>query len=160
MDRSENSSGRLGLNPDRRRGNEISNPIVTDSSQVVNRDWEWRAGAPETPGTASAILTLAANQNAPYRVAPTKFGHSGFTLTQLKRVGNVAIYVQTKRRQPPAYEVVLIQKYEAYSAFGKEYPAGECYPSSEQWGTYGFTYRTTEGAERKFLELTGERRPS
>ena len=82
------------------------------------------------------------------------FGQSGFTLTQLKRAGRVAIYVQAKRRQPPAYEVVLIRKHEAYTAFGKEIPAGECYPSSEQWGLCGFTYRTIEAAERKFRELT------
>jgi hypothetical protein len=102
----------------------------------------------------SAINTLPEGQNAPYRVVSAEFRQSGFTLTQLKRVGDVAIYVQAKRRQPPAYEVVLIRKHEAYLAFGKGIPAGECYPSSEQWGVKGFTYRTIEAAECKFRELT------
>lgn len=102
----------------------------------------------------SAINTLPANQNAPYRVVPAEFRQSGFTLTQLKRAGNIALYVQTKRRQTPAYEIVLLRKHEAYTAFGKEISAGECYPSSEQWGVKGFTYRSIEAAERRFRELT------
>jgi hypothetical protein len=112
------------------------------------------SGESEPLELGSAIMTLPANQNAPYRVVSAEFRQSGFTLSLLKRAGNVAIYIQTKRRQPQAYEVVLIRKHEAYIAFGKEIPAGECYPSSEQWGVKGFTYRTIEAAERKFRELT------
>jgi hypothetical protein len=113
------------------------------------------SGESELSERGSAIMTLLDNQNAPYRVVSTEFRHSGFTLTRLKRAGNVAIYKQTKRRQPPAYEVVLFREHEAYTAFGKEISAGECYPSSEQWGLYGFTYRSIEEAERKFVELIG-----
>jgi hypothetical protein len=100
-----------------------------------------------------AMMTLAADQNAPYRVVATVFRHSGFTLTQLKRVGDVAIYRQAKSGLPDAYEVVLIEKHEGYTAFGKDIPAGEYYPSSAQWGLCGFTFRTLQEAERKFLEL-------
>ena len=113
------------------------------------------SGESEPSEQGSAIMTLPDVQNAPYSVASTEFGHCGFTLSQLKRAGNVAIYIQTKRRQPQAYEVVLIRKHEAYIAFGKGIPAGECYPSSEQWGVKGFTYRTIGAAERKFSMLTG-----
>ena len=42
----------------------------------------------------SAINTLPDNQNAPYRVVSAEFRQSGFTLTQIKRAGNGAIYIQ------------------------------------------------------------------
>jgi hypothetical protein len=125
--------------------------FVNADRQLLDR----RGGVePSEPG--SAIKTLPDNQNAPYRVVSAEFRQAGFTLTQLKRAGNVAIYIQTKMRQPPVYEVVLIREHEAYTAFGKEIPAGECYPSSEQWGVKGFSYRTIGAAERKFSELTGD----
>jgi hypothetical protein len=105
---------------------------------------------------SAAVYTLAANQNAPYRVVDIAFRQSGFNHTRLKRVGHVAIYRQSKSGLPDAYEVVLIQKHEAYSAFGKDIPAGEHYPRSEQWGASGFTFPSLEYAERKFRELTGK----
>jgi hypothetical protein len=105
---------------------------------------------------SAAIMTLGDNQNAPYRVVDIAFRHSGFTLTQLKRVGDVAFYRQSKSGLPDTYEVVLIQKHEAYSAFGKDIPAREHYPRSEQWGSCGFTFRTLKDAERKFGELAGK----
>jgi hypothetical protein len=102
----------------------------------------------------SAIMTLGANQNAPYKIAATVFGYSGFTLTQLKRAGNVAIYKQTKGKQSPAFEVVIIRRTEAWTAFGKEFPGSEYYPVNKDWGTYGFTFSAIKDAERKFVELT------
>jgi hypothetical protein len=48
---------------------------------------------------------------------------------------------------------VLIEKHEGYTAFGKDIPAGEYYPSSTQWGLCGFTFCTLQEAVRKFLEL-------
>jgi hypothetical protein len=107
--------------------------------------------------SCSAINTLAVNQNAPYARLSGEFRQSGFTLTRLKRVSNVAIYQQTKKKQAPAFEVVIIRRREASTAFGKEFPATECYPHNEDWGTYGFTYRTLEEAERKFREVARTR---
>jgi hypothetical protein len=97
-----------------------------------------------------AIHTLPANQNAPHRVVDIAFRHSGFEHTQLKRIGDVAIYRQSKSGLPDAYEVVLIEKHEGYTAFGKDIPAGEYYPSSTQWGLCGFTFCTLQEAVRKF----------
>jgi hypothetical protein len=110
------------------------------------------SGESELSERGSAIMTLPNNQNAPYRVAATVFGYSGFTLTQLKRAGSVAIYKQTKGKQSVSFEVVIIRKAEAWTAFGKEFPATEYYPANEDWGLYGFTYRAIEDAERKFAE--------
>jgi hypothetical protein len=103
-------------------------------------------------------MTLGANQNAPYRVVDIAFRHSGFEHTQLKRIGDVAIYRQSKSGLPDAYEVVLIEKHEGYIAFGKDIPASEYYPSSAKWGACGFTFRSREDAERKFKELVGKQK--
>src|SRR6266404_3390430 len=109
-----------------------------------------------TSDPTAAMETLAADQNAPYRRLSREFRHAGFSLTRLKRAIDVAIYRQSKNEHHPSYEVVLIRKSEARSAFGHEFPAAEYYPRSEDWGTYGFTYRTIEGALAKFAELTGK----
>ncbi len=104
--------------------------------------------------STSAIPTLENNKNAPYSVAAIKFRLLGFEYTQLKRAGNIAIYRQSKKGLPDGYEVVCIQKHEAFSAFGKDFPAGESYPRSQQWGSDGWTYRTLGDAEAKFKELS------
>ncbi len=105
---------------------------------------------------ASAICTLPEAENAPYKVVATQFRLLGFEHTQLRRVGDVAIYSQSKPGLPDAYEVVRIQKHAAYSAFGKDFTAGESYPTPAQWGTEGWTYPKLEQAERKFRELVKE----
>jgi hypothetical protein len=57
------------------------------------------------PSERGPVSDLPDDQNAPYRIAPAVFCHCGFTLTQLKRAANVAIYKQTKGKQSPAFEV-------------------------------------------------------
>ena len=37
---------------------------------------------------------------------------------------------------------------------GKALEASEVYPASEQWGTYGFTYRSLDKPERKWTALS------
>jgi hypothetical protein len=105
----------------------------------------------------AAIMTLGEASDAPYARLLGEFRQSGSTLTQLKRLGDVAIYKQTKGKQPPTFEVVTIRRREASVAFGMEFPAAEYYPHNEDWGIHGFTYRTPEEAERKFEELTDKR---
>ena len=110
----------------------------------------------EPTDPSSAVRTFTEAQTAPCARLLGEFGHSGFTFSRLKRVGNVAIYRQTKGKQTPAFEVVIIRTREASVAFGKEFPATEYYPRNEEWGTYGFTYRTLEEAGRKLMQLTRE----
>jgi hypothetical protein len=101
----------------------------------------------------AVALSCPEGQNAPYRPLSTEFAYSGFGLTQVKRIGNVAIYKQTKGKQSPAYEVVIIRNAESKTAFGHEFPAAEYYPRSEDWGTYAFTYSALAEVERKFEKL-------
>ena len=72
----------------------------------------------------------------------------------LKREGDVAL-LQKIRGDYCGFEVVVIQKHNGYEMMGKVVPPSEFYPSSEQWGTYGFSFLPSdrEGAERKFQEL-------
>jgi hypothetical protein len=100
----------------------------------------------------SGIITLPDVKNAPYTRLLGEFRHCGFRLTQLKRLGAVAIYKQAKTQQV-TFEVVIIRQREASFAFGKDFPATEYYPHNEDWGTYGFSYRTLEEALVKFMEL-------
>lgn len=84
-----------------------------------------------------------------------RFTKSGFELEQVERIGNVAIYRRWKTGQSPHYEVVRIRSREAREVFGKEFEAGEYYPSSEEWGTYGWTYPCLDDARRRVGVLTG-----
>ena len=115
-----------------------------------------KASASETPRTSSAILTLGDNQNAPYKLQPPEFRRRGFRHNLIERLGEIAIYRQRKSGLPDAFEVVRIQKREAFSLFDKDYPATETYPRDEAWGVDGFTYRSLDEAERKFAELIGK----
>jgi hypothetical protein len=88
-----------------------------------------------------------------YKTIDHCFRQSGFTLTQLKRSENLAIFKQAKPQQSPAFELVVIRRRKASIAFGREFPATEYYPRAEDFGTFGFTYRSLEEAEWKFEEL-------
>ena len=65
--------------------------------------------------------------------------NDGFDFEQLRREGDIAIFVTQK---PPftfkSYEVVIIQKRDAYTwPNGQTTPAHEAMPSSRDWGIYG-----------------------
>lgn len=89
---------------------------------------------------------------------PTQFTKSGWTFQQVKREGNVAIFQRSKGGKQAHFEVVRVQHHEAFKFPGRdvETPAGEHYPSSEQWGTHGWTHNMIEDAERKFSELVAK----
>ena len=89
------------------------------------------------------------------KTLPTKFGSDGFNFEQLRREGDIAIFV---KRKPPFkfknYEVVIIQKRDAYIwPNGATTPAHEAMPSSRDWGKYGWTFQTLEDCESRFKTL-------
>jgi hypothetical protein len=71
------------------------------------------------------------------------FIRDGFTHELLERHGLICL---VKRSKPTHwhYEVVRLKIRPAEERFGKWYPERESYPSNEEWGTYGFTYLSTE----------------
>jgi len=88
------------------------------------------------------------------KILPKQFDKKGFTYKQIKRVGDKAIYEQTKKGQTgKTFEVVKINRHNGYELGGQKIPPGEAYTSTSQWGTAGWTHRTLGEAETKFKKL-------
>lgn len=85
----------------------------------------------------------------------TEFEKNGFYFIQVQRSGRVAIYGKRKSWGLVGYEVVIIQHSNDRVLDGREIEGGERYPSSESWGTHGWTYGPSEWdrVEAKFNEL-------
>lgn len=98
----------------------------------------------------------------------TEFTYKSFRYKQIQREGRFAIYEQWLRdryvvdrlpNDPPegdilyGYEVIVIGELEAAWIVDRDYPEREMYPSSEQWGDEGFTYRELSKANEKFEQL-------
>lgn len=85
----------------------------------------------------------------------TIYSHGGLK-TQIFREGNAAVYrVDTK---PPHFEAIVIGIAKANFIDGKWQESGEpreIYPSSEQWGTKGFTFSPAshENPEAAAIEM-------
>lgn len=79
--------------------------------------------------------------------------------TRKARVGNVAVFLKTDTENPhnTGYETVVIRSRKAKTSVfdGKtvHFPAKEFYPSNDDWGTFGFTYRHLKDAMQKAQEL-------
>lgn len=85
---------------------------------------------------------------------PQRFSKSKFYFSVLKRVGDVVLlskkHIETSVE---GYEVCIVQKHKERSMGGAVIPATEALPSSEQWGTSGWTPFNAEQAEKKFREV-------
>ena len=86
---------------------------------------------------------------------PAVFRSGGFDFKLLARDGDIALFRKTKPRlRFESLEVVIIQRHETFKIEGKLIPAGEHLPSSEQWGSKGWTFSDKTSAERKAEELS------
>lgn len=86
----------------------------------------------------------------------TEFFSKGFCHKLIRRAGFVALFERFRRSNPKKvvhYEVVVIREGKPYSIAGIDFPAKEQYPSSEKWGTLGWTYQDEDRAKEKFNEL-------
>lgn len=90
------------------------------------------------------------------KILEKNFTKLGFTFTQLKRNKNLAVYLKTKGKIKN-YEVITILSHKDYFVNNVLIPAAETFPSSEQWGIYGFSYQTEAEAMKKFLALCAKR---
>jgi len=85
---------------------------------------------------------------------PTTFTGGGFHFRQLDRIGNVALFKKYKTPDSAmSLEVVRIRHHNGFTAFGKQHPPAEFYPSSERFGVDGFTFCDLKRARAKFREL-------
>lgn len=84
-----------------------------------------------------------------------QFTSKGFTYTEITRVGNKAIYKQSKEDQgSDSFEVVKIGKHNGYELNGTKIVASETYPSTTLWGTQGWTYQNLDDAKKKFKKIS------
>jgi hypothetical protein len=98
-----------------------------------------------------------------YKTIKPEFFKSGFRFRQITREGQFAVFHKVGLKGPlhPAtfdagFEVVIISDNPAYVMGGVEIPAGEAFPSPEQWGHKGWTYTNLLAAEKKFEDLLGK----
>lgn len=82
---------------------------------------------------------------------PDRFRKDGFDFTLNRRRGNLAIYEKAKPgHHSPSYEVGIIRNNPARIAFGKDFPASESWPSSEEWGVKAWTCTDLTHALKRF----------
>jgi hypothetical protein len=90
-----------------------------------------------------------------FRPIPTEFNHDGYSHVLVERSGRGAIF--SKRRplgRTRSYEIVRLENRGAENIGGKEYPAREVYPRSEQWGITAWTCLSLQAARKKLAEIT------
>ncbi len=88
-----------------------------------------------------------------YLPLPTVFTKGEFHFSQVMRFGDLALFSKVKSapaHKSGSFELIVVQKRASWEVGGKTIPAREAYPSSEQWGTQGWTYRDLETAKQKF----------
>ncbi len=93
---------------------------------------------------------------------PTQFegraDQRGYIFTQLKRVGDVALFEKRNPAHPvgafPSYEVVIVQhRPKTTWPGGRVTEACETMPSPEKWGMCAWSPATLEDANQKFADL-------
>ena len=85
---------------------------------------------------------------------PSTFTANDFDFTLVKRIGDVAMLSKQKFGHAAThYEVVIVQKHaETKWPDGRISPARESMPSSEQWGTCGWSPCDIKAAEERFIK--------
>ena len=86
------------------------------------------------------------------KTLPTQFTDRGFQFNQLRRRGNVAVFSRTKGKVTH-FETVIVDSHQGFQIKGKQIEPSEFYPSSEQWGTKGFTFNDQDAALAKASAL-------
>lgn len=94
-----------------------------------------------------------------HKLLGTSFKHRGFDYQQLDRVGDVAMFEQTKTGLSCVwYEVVIVQRHNGYEISEKKIEPAEMMPPASAWGKHGWTFRDKPKALAKFVELVSAAR--
>ena len=112
--------------------------------------------APKNRAAATSIL----GQGQCYKPLERVFQRGEFNYTELVREQDVAIYSQTRRGCSESniwFEVICIRRHSGKEIKGQWVEPSEFYPSSSEWGKYGFTFTHKDAAFAKLRELS--RRP-
>lgn len=86
------------------------------------------------------------------------FTSKNFSHKQIHREGDFAIYerINLDSSDKKHYEVIKIQSHNGYAIGGQMYPASEFYPSSNAWGSDGYTCTTKENAYKRLDKMMSE----
>jgi hypothetical protein len=86
-----------------------------------------------------------------------EFESSSFKYKQIHRENMFAIYERHHiSSDNKHYEAIKIQSHNGYEIAGNKIPPSECYPTSNSWGTHGFTCLTKKAACDKLDEMMKE----
>jgi hypothetical protein len=93
---------------------------------------------------------------------PSTFHKSGFNFRLIDREGDVALLEKNRPGIPARFfEVVIVQKTGAHTwPDGRTTEPREHMPSSEQWGTHGWSFSDIEQAWAKFRKLRDQQQLS
>lgn len=92
----------------------------------------------------------------PLRHLPTTLTRDGFLFTQVFRDGVIAVYEQRRPDvdHPVGFEVIRIRVGKAHPKDADQSPK-ERYPSSEEWGKFGWSYINRLDAMKQAAHLLG-----
>jgi len=86
-----------------------------------------------------------------------EFESSGFKYKQIHRENMFAIYerhhISSKTKH---YEAIKIQSHNGYEIAGNKIPPSECYPTSNSWGTQGYTCLDKKTAYNRLYRMMKE----
>lgn len=77
----------------------------------------------------------------------------GYTLRQLARDGQAAIFEQSRAGTVMSYEVIVVQQLPAQTIMGRSYPEREAYPGNERWGEAAWTVLDKHEAKERYHAL-------
>jgi hypothetical protein len=131
--------------------------ILTDAAPYMPL---WRPGLRFSPSRASYDAREASGRapgrafqplgRAAMKILEFPFNARGFRYELIEHQGLVCMVKQTRIGMSYwCYEVVKLRIEPDKIRFGNLVPAHERYPSDEDWGTYGFTYRPGEFAKAR-----------
>lgn len=90
------------------------------------------------------------------RLLETNFRKDGFDFVQIERKNGWCIYSKTKTGfKSTFYEVMKIKSHNGREIAGKQFPPSEYLPSSEEWGTNGFSFSNLKRAMEFFCGRSG-----
>lgn len=88
------------------------------------------------------------------KILEKEFKANRFNFKQVTRVGDAAIYEKTAvGGKAVSIEVIRIKSHDGYELAGTKIAPAEVYPSTSQWGIYGWTYNKMEDAVKKLNSL-------
>lgn len=82
-----------------------------------------------------------------------QFRKHGYDYSMVNRSDIAAIFQQSDAGKVIAFEVIKVRISKACHTFGKDYPEREIYPGDNEWGLYGWTYKTLADAQARFNQL-------